>query len=191
MPGAGKKALLLPITIPVLACRSTPKNFNMRSFIYLFSFCLSMFMLTGSSLLEPANGSREGKPNIIFIMADDLGYSDDFGVGDIQAHYPSNKIPTPHLDRLVHQGRSFTDAHTYSAVCSPTRYGLLTGRYNWRTRLQEWVIAAYEPPPHRRGSPHVAGLCAAARLSHGVHRQVASRLCPIPRNDCSLECLKV
>jgi arylsulfatase A-like enzyme len=67
-------------------------------------------------------------------------------VGDIQAHYPENKIPTPHLDRLVSQGRSFTDAHSSSAVCSPTRYGLLTGRYNWRTRLQEWVIAAYEPP---------------------------------------------
>ena len=80
------------------------------------------------------------RPNIVIILAD------DFGVGDIQAHYPENKIPTPHLDRLVSQGRSFTDAHTPSAVCSPTRYGLLTGRYNWRTRLQEWVIAAYEPP---------------------------------------------
>lgn len=80
------------------------------------------------------------RPNIVVILAD------DFGVGDIQAHYPDNKIATPHLDRLVRQGRSFTDAHTPSAVCSPTRYGLLTGRYNWRTRLQEWVIAAYEPP---------------------------------------------
>ena len=56
--------------------------------------------------------------------------ADDFGVGDIQAHYPEGNIPTPHLDRLVRQGRSFTDAHRSSAVCSPTRYGLLTGRYN-------------------------------------------------------------
>ena len=79
-------------------------------------------------------------PNIVVILAD------DFGVGDIQAHYPDNKIATPHLDRLVGQGISFTDAHSPSAVCSPTRYGLLTGRYAWRTRLQEWVIAAYEPP---------------------------------------------
>lgn len=80
------------------------------------------------------------KPNIIVILAD------DFGVGDIQAHYPDNKIPTPYLDRLVNEGMSFTDAHSGSAVCSPTRYGLLTGRYAWRTPLQEWVLACYEPP---------------------------------------------
>jgi arylsulfatase A len=80
------------------------------------------------------------KPNIIVILAD------DFGVGDIQAHYPDNKIPTPNLDKLVNEGISFTDAHSSSAVCSPTRYSLLTGRYNWRTPLQEWVLACYEPP---------------------------------------------
>lgn len=79
-------------------------------------------------------------PNIVVILAD------DFGVGDIQAHYPNNKIATPYLDKLVSQGVSFTDAHSPSAVCTPTRYGLLTGRYSWRTRLQEWVLAAYEPP---------------------------------------------
>ncbi len=80
------------------------------------------------------------KPNIIVILAD------DFGVGDIQAHYPENKIPTPYLDQLVSDGMSFTDAHSSSAVCSPTRYSLLTGRYAWRTALQEWVLACYEPP---------------------------------------------
>jgi arylsulfatase A len=95
------------------------------------------------SLLVIAAGqfsSASERPNIVVILAD------DFGVGDIQSHFPDNKIPTPHLDRLVKQGMSFTDAHSGSAVCSPTRYGLLTGRYSWRTRLQEWVIAAYEPP---------------------------------------------
>lgn len=91
------------------------------------------------------------KPNIIVILAD------DFGVGDIQAHYPDNKIATPHLDQLVRQGMSFTDAHSPSAVCSPTRYGLLTGRYAWRTRLQEWVIAAYEPPLISEGRPTLPG----------------------------------
>jgi arylsulfatase A-like enzyme len=79
-------------------------------------------------------------PNIIIILAD------DFGVGDIQYHYPDNKIPTPNLDKLARGGMSFTDAHSSSAVCSPTRYSLLTGRYNWRTPLQEWVLACYEPP---------------------------------------------
>ena len=90
-------------------------------------------------------------PNIVVILAD------DFGVGDIQAHYPDNKIATPHLDRLVSEGMSFTDAHSPSAVCSPTRYGLLTGRYAWRTRLQEWVIAAYEPPLIAAGRPTLSG----------------------------------
>ena len=103
--------------------------------------------------------ANDNPPNIVVILAD------DFGVGDIQAHYPDNKIPTPNLDRLVRQGMSFTDAHSASAVCTPTRYGLLTGRYAWRTRLQEWVLACYEPP-----------LIAADRLTlpaflkqHGYH----------------------
>lgn len=90
-------------------------------------------------------------PNVVVILAD------DFGVGDIQAAYPDNKIPTPALDRLQRQGMRFTDAHSPSAVCSPTRYGLLTGRYAWRTRLQEWVIAAYEPPLIAAGRPTLPG----------------------------------
>ena len=72
--------------------------------------------------------AAEDRPNIVIILAD------DFGVGDIQAHYPDNRIATPYLDRFVRQGMSITDAHSPSAVCSPTRYGLLTGRYSWRTR---------------------------------------------------------
>src|SRR6187455_396642 len=77
-------------------------------------------------------------PNIVCILSDDMGYGDP--------HHAGGKVPTPHLDRLVSEGMRFTDAHTSSAVCTPTRYGLLTGRYNWRTRLQEWVLACYEPP---------------------------------------------
>lgn len=109
-------------------------------------------LLTGFLAVSPCHAEPTGdRPNIVVILAD------DFGVGDIQAHYPENKIPTPHLDRLARQGRSFTDAHSSSAVCSPTRYGLLTGRYNWRTRLQEWVIAAYEPPLIAENRPTLPG----------------------------------
>ncbi|MBX3180427.1 MAG: arylsulfatase [Candidatus Hydrogenedentes bacterium] len=79
-------------------------------------------------------------PNIVVILADDLG------VGDINALNPDAKIPTPHLDALVREGMAFTDAHSASAVCTPSRYALLTGRYAWRTTLQRWVIAPYEPP---------------------------------------------
>lgn len=96
--------------------------------------------------------AHQESPNIVVILAD------DFGVGDIQAHYPKNKIPTPYLDRLVKQGMSFTDAHSGSAVCTPTRYGLLTGRYSWRTRMQEWVVAAYEPPLISKDRPTLPGL---------------------------------
>lgn len=107
---------------------------------------LAMLLLIGQTA-----GAATGPPNIVIILAD------DFGVGDIQAHYPRNKIPTPHLDKLVRQGTSFTDAHSPSSVCTPTRYGLLTGRYAWRTRLQEWVIAAYEPPLIEKDRPTIAG----------------------------------
>lgn len=106
-------------------------------------FSLKLWALWGISLVVTtavAVNAQSHRPNIVIILAD------DFGVGDIQAHYPQNKIATPHLDRLVRQGMSFTDAHSASAVCTPTRYGLLTGRYAWRTRLQEWVLACYEPP---------------------------------------------
>ncbi|MGX1928735.1 sulfatase family protein [Flagellimonas sp. 2504JD4-2] len=74
------------------------------------------------------------KPNIIFVLADDLGY------GDISAFNINSKIKTPHLDQLAHEGMMFTDAHTSSAVCTPTRYGILTGRYNWRSTLKEGVL---------------------------------------------------
>jgi arylsulfatase A len=110
----------------------TPKGENSVNSKRL-AFALMLTMLCSISCAAD-------RPNIVLILAD------DFGVGDIQAHYPNNKIATPHLDRLVREGTSFTDAHSPSAVCSPTRYGLLTGRYAWRTRMQEWVIAAYEPP---------------------------------------------
>lgn len=103
----------------------------------LLTIVVALLLFPQSSLL---GHDAEQLPNIVVILAD------DFGVGDIQAHYPENKIATPYLDKLVREGMIFTDAHSPSAVCSPTRYGLLTGRYCWRTRMQEWVIAAYEPP---------------------------------------------
>lgn len=80
------------------------------------------------------------EPNIVVIMADDMGY------GDVRALNPQSKIPTPNLDRLAGSGMTFLDAHTPSAVCTPTRYGLLTGRYSWRTRLKRGVLNGYGEP---------------------------------------------
>lgn len=85
--------------------------------------------------LSPLLSASAAKPNILYILADDLGY------GDVQCLNPQRgKIATPHLDRLAAQGMTFTDAHSGSSVCTPTRYGLLTGRYAWRTRLQSGVL---------------------------------------------------
>jgi arylsulfatase A-like enzyme len=93
--------------------------------------------MAGAAAAAARTGTR---PNIIFILADDLGY------GDLGCYNSSSKIPTPHLDRLAAAGIRFTDAHTPSAVCTPTRYGLLTGRYAWRTRLTSGVLDGFDPP---------------------------------------------
>jgi arylsulfatase A len=80
------------------------------------------------------------RPNIVVILADDQGF------GDFSANNPQSKIPTPHLDALAKGGLRFTDGHTTSGVCTPSRYSLLTGRYHWRTRLQSGVLGGYSPP---------------------------------------------
>jgi arylsulfatase A-like enzyme len=74
------------------------------------------------------------RPNVLLILADDMGY------GDVQVLNEDSKIPTPHLNKLARSGAIFTDAHSGSAVCTPTRYGLLTGRYCWRSRLKRGVL---------------------------------------------------
>lgn len=89
-------------------------------------------------LAAPIPGAAR-PPNIVFILADDLGY------GDLHCYNKDSKIPTPNLDRLAAQSMRFTDAHTPSAVCTPTRYGILTGRYCWRTKLKSGVLVGDSP----------------------------------------------
>jgi len=85
--------------------------------------------------------AAERKPNILVILADDLGY------GDVQCYNSERgKIPTPNFDKLASQGMRFTDAHSSSGVCSPSRYTLLTGRYHWRSRLQSGIVGVWEEP---------------------------------------------
>ena len=90
------------------------------------------------------------RPNIIFILADDMGY------GDVQSLNSDSKIPTPNLNRLAAEGMSFTDAHSPSAVCTPTRYATLTGRYSWRSRLKSGVLNGYGTPLIETDRPTVA-----------------------------------
>ncbi|MEO6740532.1 MAG: arylsulfatase [Chthoniobacteraceae bacterium] len=91
------------------------------------------------ALLSAAVAAAAEKPNIIFILADDLG------IGDVRCFNPEGKIATPNMDKLAAGGMKFTDAHTPSAVCTPTRYGVITGRYNWRTKLQRGVLGGLSP----------------------------------------------
>ena len=83
---------------------------------------------------RPVAPTRDARPNIVLVLADDLGY------GDVSAYNPAGRIPTPRLDTLAREGLRFTDAHSGSSVCTPTRYGLLTGRYAWRSRLKRGVL---------------------------------------------------
>lgn len=101
----------------------------MRKLVLIFSVLILLF-----SCKEEMKSSQ---PNIIIILADDMGY------GDVQAYNPNSKILTPNLNSLAEEGMKFTDAHTNSSVCTPTRYGLLTGRYAWRTRLKRGVLSGY------------------------------------------------
>ncbi|MBX6314821.1 MAG: arylsulfatase, partial [Isosphaeraceae bacterium] len=98
-------------------------------------------------------------PNIVLILADDMGY------GDPGCYNPASKIPTPNIDRLAAGGMRFVDAHTPSSVCSPTRYGLLTGRYAWRTRLKKGVLDGYSPALIEPGRLTIASLLK----QHGYH----------------------
>ncbi len=100
------------------------------------------------------------KPNIVYILCDDLGY------GDVRCLAPkTSKIPTPHADRLAKQGMILTDAHSGSSVCTPTRYGLMTGRYSWRTRLQKGVVTGFAPSLIALDRPTIASFLR----QHGYH----------------------
>ncbi len=108
---------------------------NRRTFLNRVSIAAASL----AGLPNPAFAANALRPNIVFILADDLGY------GDLGCYNRDSKIPTPNLDALAARGVRFTNAHTPSAVCTPTRYGLLTGRYAWRTRLSQGVLDGFDP----------------------------------------------
>ena len=127
---------------------------------------LSLLALTALAAAEPAAAPATAKPNIVYILADDLGY------GDVHCLNPERgKIPTPHLDKLASQGMTFTDAHSGSSVCTPTRYGLLTGRYGWRSRLQSGVLDGYVQPLIAADRLTVPGLLK----QHGYHTAIIGK----------------
>lgn len=112
---------------------------------------LSAVVLVFASPTRGSTAERQ-RPHIVYILADDLGY------GDVGCYNSASRIPTPHLDRLAADGIRFTDAHSPSAVCTPTRYALLTGRYAWRTRLQRNVLGPFSQPLIAESQLTVPGL---------------------------------
>ena len=97
---------------------------------------LTSLILLGLLSFSTFDGTAASKhPNVIVVMADDLG------IGDVSPTNSECKIKTPNLQRMADEGLVFSDAHTPSSVCTPTRYGLLTGRYNWRSRLAKGVLS--------------------------------------------------
>jgi arylsulfatase A-like enzyme len=117
----------------------------MRSF---FNAVTMMVFVVGAQV----HGGEQPKPNIIYILADDMG------LGDVKAYGGDRcRIDTPHMDRLAGKGIKFTDAHSSSSVCTPTRYSLLTGRYNFRVR-KSGVLNGYAPALIKPGRETVASM---------------------------------
>jgi arylsulfatase A-like enzyme len=123
------------------------------------SWVVLLGILAASLGCEASAADPARPPNVVFVLADDLGY------GDVKCLNPEGKIATPNLDRIAAEGMRFTDAHSSSSVCSPTRYGILTGRYNWRSRLQSGVLGGLSPRLIEPGRLTVAALLKR----HGYH----------------------
>ena len=119
------------------------------------SFCLSLgaALPALSSIRSFARDSGpHSRPNIVYVLADDLGW------GDLDAYNSYSAIPTPNANRLTSEGERFTDMHGSSAVCTPSRYSILTGRYCWRTRLKKGVLNGYSPNLIEPGRMTVASM---------------------------------
>jgi arylsulfatase A len=104
---------------------------------FLASAVITLLLLPRVSVSGQAAEIAARQPNILVLYADDLGY------GDLRCYNPSSKIPTPYLDRLAATGMRFTDGHSSSGICTPSRYALLTGRHHWRDFHD--IVDSYDP----------------------------------------------
>lgn len=117
-----------------------------------FLICALALIAQGCSQTDKVETKNTNikQPNIIYILADDMG------IGDVKAYGFDSKIKTPNLDRLANEGMMLTNMHTNSAVCTPTRYGILTGRYAWRTPMKFGVLHAHQKPIIEPERPTIA-----------------------------------
>jgi arylsulfatase A-like enzyme len=138
--------------------------------------------LTAPALISsPAIWAAPRRPNILLILADDLGW------GDISCYHPESRIKTPNLDRLAASGVRFTDAHSPSSVCTPTRYGLLTGRYCWRTELKRGVLNGESPALIEPGRATIASMLKVSGYETGGFGKWHLGLGGAPKTDYAQE----
>ena len=108
---------------------------------------LCVIFLSIPSFCFAVSGQIEQPPNVVVFLADDMGLGDTSAYQDWTHNADTVQLVTPAMERLAAEGVRFTDAHSPSSRCSPTRYALLTGRYCWRTRLKHWVLFGVQCPP--------------------------------------------
>lgn len=138
------------------------ESIRRRDFLLTAGIAGAAAVLSGCAAKRAAAMPAPAKtalPNIVYILADDLGY------GDVSCLNSDSKIPTVNINRIAREGRIFTDAHSGSAVCTPTRYGIMTGRYSWRTNLKASVLEGHHPPLMAANRMTAASLLK----SHGYH----------------------
>ncbi len=128
--------------------------------IFFLSGLIMMFFASCSSSKKEFE-----KPNIVII------YTDDQGVGDVSALNPEAKFRTPNMDRIANEGIVFTDGHSSDAVCTPSRYSLLTGRYSWRTSLKKGVLLADGPCLIEKNRMTIASMLK----EHGYHTAMVGK----------------
>ena len=139
----------------------------MYAFVFLLALCCYCAAATVSLESHHSKLQLPNKPNIIVILADDMGY------GDVSCYnpWPLGNISTPHIDALAQHGMMFMDAHASSSVCTPSRYSLLTGHYNWRTWLKTGVLKGFSPPLIARNRSTLASLLKAS----GYHTAISGK----------------
>jgi len=118
----------------------------------LIKILITIIAGTSSVSLLAHNESKNDEPNVIIVFTDDLGY------GDLSCYNNESKIITPNLDNLAKKGVVFTNAHSSSSVCTPSRYGLLTGEYSWKSRLKSGVLAGYSKTLIKENQPTIASM---------------------------------
>jgi len=117
---------------------------------FLFLLILVTSCKTNTTIKKQDAPVKDTAPNIVYILADDMGY------GDLSALNPESGIQTPYMDNILKAGVHFTDAHSNSSVCTPTRYGIITGRYAWRSPLKKGVLHGYKPALIEDNRPTIA-----------------------------------